>query len=60
MSVILGLDTNKSIKGKINRDMILSFAMFWDSKQRIDKIKSLVLKDQGLEAFEDTEDFCIE
>ena len=35
----------------------MACANFWDSKKRIDKIKSLMLKEQQLEEFNDTEDF---
>ena len=54
MNMLLGLGSDKHLKGKITRELILDCANFWNSKQRIDKIKSLILKDQQLEAFQDT------
>lgn len=48
MSLLLGGSEGQSAsrkeRGKISKDMILACAMFWDSKQRIDKIKGLILK----------------
>lgn len=46
-------------KGTLNRDLILACAMFWDSKRRVDKIKSLILKEQGLTEFNSTDNFEI-
>ena len=46
INMILGLGSQTHLKGKISRDFILSYASFWDSKKRIDKIKTLILKDQ--------------
>lgn len=61
LNLLLGLGSTQSppvsSKGLLNREMILTCAMFWDSKKRIDKIKSLILKEQKLDEFNDTEDF---
>ena len=37
----------------------MSSAMFWDSKQRIDRVKSLILPNRNLKEFEDGEDFTL-
>ena len=57
--MLLSLGTTKE-KGILNRDLIIGCASFWDSKQRIDKIKSLILKNHELQAFEDGEDFQVD
>jgi hypothetical protein len=46
MNLLLGLGSDNHLKGKITKDLILACAMFWDSKKRVDRIKSLMLKDQ--------------
>ena len=43
LSMLLSLGSAKE-KGILNRELIIGCASFWDSKQRIDKIKSLILK----------------
>lgn len=37
----------------------MACAMFWDSKKRIDRIKSLILKEQELIEFNSTENFQV-
>lgn len=44
----------------LGRSLILKSAMFWDSRNRIEKIKSLVLSNLNLEEFDNAEDFKIE
>jgi hypothetical protein len=34
--------------------------MFWDSKKRVEKIKTLFLNSMGLKEFDDVEDFRVE
>lgn len=38
---------------RLERALIIKSAMFWDSKNRIEKIKSLMLSNLGLEEFDD-------
>lgn len=62
LNMLLGLGSSSTIPasteaGKLTKRLILACASFWNSKQRIDKIKSLVLKDCQLSEFNDTEDF---
>jgi internalin A len=45
--------------GQLERSLILKSAMFWDSKSRIERIKSLMLSNLNLEEFDDVEDFKI-
>ena len=54
LNMLLGLGSLSTIlqndkKGKLTKDLILACASFWNSKQRIDKIKSLILKEKDLE-----------
>ena len=54
LNMLLGLGSDaiapqQSTQGKLTKSLILACASFWDSKQRIDKIKSLILKEQGLQ-----------
>lgn len=51
LNMLLGLGSDtmapqKSAQGKLSKNLILACASFWDTKQRIDKIKSLILKEK--------------
>ena len=50
---------NQNEKIKLDRNLILKYAMFWNTKNKVDKIKSLALIDMSLEEFDDSDDFSI-